>query len=353
MAVQLQIPHMNTQSNMAERRYSAMFSQCHPLPSVIRKDDAMAKRNLKELNLLDDFLFGTLVSHKEFGEAFCRELLQTIFHRNFGKLKVIPQRQYYGDDTTKHGTRLDVYLEEDNAELEPEALYDLEPENARDKNKRKFLPKRARFYRAIVDGHSLASGTDYGTLKDVYIILILPYDPFGQDRLIYTIRSMCQEDPSMPYDDGARTIFLYTKGTQGDIPRELQELLRYMEDTTSQNAVNPSLRKIQRMVENVKEDKGVLLEYMKIWEWEQQIREEAIEEGREAGRKAGMKAGMEAGRKAGMTAGIEAGKQAATKTLTLNMLSKKKFSYEEIADLVGITTEEVRKIEKEHNLPTA
>lgn len=193
----------------------------------------MAKRNLKELNLLDDFLFGTLVSHKEFGEAFCRELLQTIF--------------------------------------------------------------------------------------------------------------------------------LYTKGTQGDIPRELQELLRYMEDTTIQNAVNPSLRKIQRMVENVKEDKGVLLEYMKIWEWEQQIREEAIEEGREAGRKAGMKAGMEvgrkagmeAGRKAGMTAGIEAGKQAATKTLTLNMLSKKKFSYEEIADLVGITTEEVRKIEKEHNLPTA
>lgn len=227
----------------------------------------MAKRKLKELNLLDDFLFGTLVSHEEFGEAFCRELLQTIFHRKFGRLKVIPQRQYYGNDTTKHGTRLDVYLEEDNAELEPEALYDLEPENAKDKNRRKFLPKRTRFYRAIVDGHSLASGTDYGTLK---------------------------------------------------------------------NAVNPSLQRIQRMVEDVKEDKGVLLEYMKIWEREQQIREEAIEEGREAGRKAGM----------------IAGKQAATKTLTLNMLSKKKFSYEEIADLVGITTEEVRKIEKEQNVPT-
>ena len=75
--------------------------------------------------------------------------------------------------------------------------------------------------------------------------------------------------------------------------------------------------------------------------------------GMEAGRKVGMAAGIKAGRKAGMTAGIEAGKQAATKALTLNMLSKKKFSYEEIADLVGITTEEVRKIEKEHNLPTA
>ena len=247
----------------------------------------MAKRTLKNLNLLDDFLFGTLVSHKEFGEAFCRELLQTIFQRKFGKLKVIPQRQYYGDDTENHGTRLDVYLEEDCAELEPEALYDLEAEKAKDKNKRQNLPKRTRFYRAIVDGHSLASGEDYGTLKDVYIIIILPYDPFDKKRLIYTIRNMFQEDPSIPYEDGARTIFLYTKGTKGNIPKELQELLHYMEDTKEKNAVNASLQKIQKMVEKVKEDKGVLLEYMKVWEREQMIREEGMEAGMEAGIAAG------------------------------------------------------------------
>lgn len=172
-----------------------------------------------------------------------------------------------------------MYLEEDSVELEPEALYDLEAENAKDKNKRQNLPKRARFYRAIVDGHSLASGEDYGTLKDVYIIIILPYDPFDRDRLIYTIRNMCQEDPSMPYEDGARTIFLYTKGKKGNISKELQELLHYMEDTEEKNAVNPSLQKIQKMVEKVKEDKGVLLEYMKVWEREQMIREEGMEAG--------------------------------------------------------------------------
>lgn len=252
---------MNNQLNMAERRTVGreVSLRCPRFLSAVRKENAMAKRTLKNLNLLDDFLFGTLVSHKEFGEAFCRELLQTIFQRKFGKLKVIPQRQYYGDDTENHGTRLDVYLEEDCAELEPEALYDLEAENARDKNKRQNLPKRTRFYRAIVDGHSLASGEDYGTLKDVYIIIILPYDPFDRKRLIYTIRNMCQEDPSIPYEDGARTIFLYTKGTKGNIPKELQELLHYMEDTKEKNAVNASLQKIQKMVEKVKEDKGVLL----------------------------------------------------------------------------------------------
>ena len=204
----------------------------------------MAKRTLKNLNLLDDFLFGTLVSHKEFGEAFCREL-----------------------------------------------LYDLEAENAKNRKKRQHLPKRARFYRAIVDGYSLASGEDYGTLKDIYIIIILPYDPFDRDRIIYTIRNMCEEDPSMPYEDGARTIFLYTKGTKGNISKELRELLHYMEDTEEKNAVNSSLQKIQKMVEKVKEDKGVFLEYMKIWEQEQMIREEGMEAGIAAGKKEGIALG--------------------------------------------------------------
>lgn len=57
-----------------------------------------------------------------------------------------------------------------------------------------------------------------------------------------------------------------------------------MEDTKEKNAVNPSLQKIQKMVEKVKEDKGVLLEYMKVWEREQMIREEGMEAGIAAGK---------------------------------------------------------------------
>lgn len=57
-----------------------------------------------------------------------------------------------------------------------------------------------------------------------------------------------------------------------------------MEDTKEKNAVNASLQKIQKMVEKVKEDKGVLLEYMKVWEREQMIREEGMEAGIAAGK---------------------------------------------------------------------
>lgn len=44
---------------------------------------------------------------------------------------------------------------------------------------------------------------------------------------------------------------------------------------------------------------------------------------------------------------MKLGKESSLKEIVLNMLSKKKFSYEEIADLTGITAEEVRKIERE------
>ena len=69
-------------------------------------------------------------------------------------------------------------------------------------------------------------------LKKVVVILITPYDPFGLNRMIYTIRNKCDEVPTMPYDDRARTIFLYTKGTEGIPSEELEKFLYYMEHTT-------------------------------------------------------------------------------------------------------------------------
>ncbi len=42
--------------------------------------------------------------------------------------------------------------------------------------------------------------------------------------------------------------FLYTKGTKGDPPRELRELLRYMEDSAEENARSEGLKTLHRMV---------------------------------------------------------------------------------------------------------
>ena len=110
-------------------------------------------------------------------------------------------------------------------------------------------------------------GEDFGKLKRVYVIFICNYDPFGYDRVKYTIRNMCVEEPEMPYDDGAQTTVLYTKGTKGDgISEELRQFLNYMENTTQTNAVNDTLKDIQKMVDIVKRDGEVSLSYMKGFE---------------------------------------------------------------------------------------
>ena len=229
------------------------------------------RKKLEELNLLDDFLFNAMMTYPEMGEEFTRKILKLLFNKEFRNLKVIAQKSYGGLNTDLRGARLDVYVErDDSAEIdaaEDTSIYDLEP----DKNdKAKYVaafPQRIRFYHAIIDSRSLKSGEDFGKLKRVYVIFICNYDPFGYDRVKYTIRNMCVEEPEMPYDDGAQTTILYTKGTKDDnISEKLRQFLNYMENTTQTNAVNDTLKDIQKMVDIVKRDGEVSLSYMKGFE---------------------------------------------------------------------------------------
>ena len=244
------------------------------------------RKKLEELNLLDDFLFNAMMTYPEMGEKFTRKILKLLFNREFQNRKVIAQKSYGGLNTDLRGARLDVYVEsDDSAEIdasEDASIYDLEP----DKNdKAKYIaafPQRIRFYHAIIDSRSLKSGEDFGKLKRVYVIFICNYDPFGYDRVKYTIRNMCVEEPEMPYDDGAQTTVLYTKGTKGDgISEELRQFLNYMENTTQTNAVNDTLKDIQKMVDIVKRDGEVSLSYMKGFERDTIM----YEKGQEAERK--------------------------------------------------------------------
>ena len=155
----------------------------------------------------------------------------------------------------------------------------MEPDNNSDKQSIAALPKRTRFYRAKIDASSLKAGESYHSLKNVIVIMITPYDPFGLDHMVYTIQNTCLEIPEMPYDDGARTLYLYTKGTKGNPPEALKQLLHYMEHTSVENAKSDVLRNIDKMVRKVKEDGEVSLEYMKIFEREEMLVKQGISQG--------------------------------------------------------------------------
>ena len=114
----------------------------------------------------------------------------------------------------------------------------------------------------------------------------------------YTIQNQWMEDSSVPYSDGAKKIFLYTKGTEGNPSQELQDMLKYIETTTEENVTNKDIETIHQLVEKVKRRKEVGICYMKSWELEQIYRSEAKEEGLTEGRKEGLEQGCEQGIKA-------------------------------------------------------
>jgi len=114
--------------------------------------------------------------------------------------------------------------------------------------------------------------------------------------MIYTVKNGCMEEPEMPYEDGARTIFLYTEGTKGNPPKELKELLYYIEYTTESNAKNADLAELHRMVHTVKSDAEVMIAYMKLMEDERVLLERGREEGKAEGLAEGKAEGLAEGK---------------------------------------------------------
>lgn len=236
-------------------------------------------RRLEELNLIDNFLFQQMLSQDKDGEEFARILLGTILGKNIRKVKITPQKNILGIDTNKHGIQLDAYIEDVSDELTGDLadaevirnLYDIEPNNTYE---RETLPKRTRYYHGLIDTQLLSSGTDYEKLPNVVIIVILPYDPFGKNRMVYTIQNRCMEEETLPYDDGAKKIFLYTKGTEGNPSQDLKDMLKYIQNTTDYNITNQNIASIHELVNKVKHKKEVSISYMKSWEVEQMARDE-------------------------------------------------------------------------------
>lgn len=253
-------------------------------------------RKLEDLNLIDNFLFQEMLSQEEDGEAFARILLSTILGKTIRKVKITPQKNILGIDTNKHGIRLDAYIEDVSDEPADESksnladaevirnLYDIEPNITYEKTS---LPKRMRYYHGLIDTQLLSSGAGYETLPNVVIIVILPYDPFGLDRMVYTIQNQCMEDNTISYNDGAKKIFLYTKGTEGNPSKSLKNMLKYIEKTTDSNITNQDIAFIHNLVNKVKHKKEVGINYMKSWEVEEMARKTGLQQGMQEGLREG------------------------------------------------------------------
>ena len=240
---------------------------------------AKEKRKLKDLNLLDKFLFDEAMEDEE----NMKTLLDIILGQNT-HLKQPPQTEKEcRSSLEKRQIRLDVYtIDED------EVVYDTEPQKTNTKN----LPKRSRLYQGMIDSRLLPPGCiDFNLLNPVVIIMIMPFDLFGYELYRYTFKMQCEEVPELELGDDATRIFLNSHGKHPElVSQELIELLEYMEKSTDVVVEECESKRIHQMHERInrlKSSKEMEIKFMQKWEEKEMERQEAYAEGREEGERVG------------------------------------------------------------------
>ena len=216
------------------------------------------KRSLEDLNVIDDFLMNAAASDREGGEEFCRLILSTLLEREVGKIHINTQKVISAGAPNLRGIRMDVEIIESAGELI--YVYDIEP----CRYHKRGLEKSNRFYQAKIDSRYMKSGErDFTKLPNLYIITILPYDPFGENYMMYQIINQCLEVPGLEYKDGLRYIYFNTTGKKGGSPA-IRELLQYFQNSTETNARSERLQRIHEHVKKVKVLPEVREEFMRL-----------------------------------------------------------------------------------------
>ena len=267
------------------------------------------RKEFSKLNLLDRFLFDEAMEDSE----NMKTVLDIILGQDIPLRSAPHSEKEMRTFPDNRQVRLDVYAWDDD-----DTVYDTEAQKEDTKN----LPKRSRFYQAVLDSNLLLPGSvDFNKLNRAFIILIMPFDPFGKGFYKYTFRMRCEECPDLDLQDDATRIFLNCHGTHPEmVSPELIELLHYMEKSTNEVAGSCTSQKIKLLHQKVcqiRSNKKMEAKFMRAWEEREIERQKAFAEGEEAG--------------------IETGKTQGKNDLLKSQVKKKlekKYSKEQIADML-------------------
>ena len=249
-------------------------------------DNSICK-TIKDLNLLDSFLFSELTENPENAKLIARIIIKRVFGWNVNDIQVETEKQFHGYIRGRKGIRLDLQVTEfDNQKVI--RIYDLEP----NKYTEKYLAKRSRYYLSLTDAKLLGTSKKYKELPEYFSVWILPYDPFGDNRMVYTVKNMVVENPQLVYNEEVTRVFLYTDGEIGDND-ELRALLRYFIKTQESNAVDDELKKLQSVVSDIKNNEEAGERYMTIEEVIEYEKDDSYEKGHTDGVNMGMNAGID------------------------------------------------------------
>ena len=100
---------------------------------------------------------------------------------------------------------------------------------------------------------------------------------FGYDRMVYTIKNVCTEEPGLEYNDGVRILYFNTKGTIGG-DEGLKNFLNYLETSESENIKDDATREISDYVDMIKDNYEAKGDYMTWGDLYDKMTAEAVSE---------------------------------------------------------------------------
>ena len=227
---------------------------------------AKESKTLQELNLTDDFLFDVATEELE----NCKAIIELTTGLRLKSLKWKSGQKVIHNLPGKRGVRLDFI-----AESEDGRIFDVEMQNRNEGN----IPKRTRFYQALIDAPILKSGErGFDKMNPLYIIIICNYDPYGKKKYCYTFDNQCKEVPGLRLGDEVTKLLLSTKGENEEaVPKELVDFLHYVTESNENGLPDECDERLKRLHESIREIKAsadMEVEYMKMEERERIIRDE-------------------------------------------------------------------------------
>ena len=222
------------------------------------------KKQLKELTLKDNFMFGAVMMEEE----NCKRFLELALGFPIERVEVSKEKSIVYHPEYK-GVRLDVY-----AKNEHNTRYNVEMQVA----KKAELGKRVRYYHGQIDMELLLSGSDYTELPEVYVIFICDFDPFGKKKYRYTFTKQCEEEPGAQLQEGCKSIFLSTRGENDrEVPGELVSFLNFVKADLSESETDfkdDFVEKLQNTIRRIKSNREMEKRFMI---FEEMLRDERAE----------------------------------------------------------------------------
>ena len=230
-------------------------------------DSVHSFKPLEDLTLMDDYMFAAVMREKD----NLKPLLECILGVTITDITFVEPQKTEKEGYHSHGIRLDLYVRDNT-----NRIFNVEVQTSSKKN----LPKRMRYYQSMIDINVLAPGVDYQNLRDSFVIFICNYDPFGQNRYLYTFENRCVEDNDLSLRDGSIKMIANTKGTNGEISDSLREILLYLNKGKATGTYTKHLDEEVNLIKSSEERRH---EYMVMMIRELEIREEGKAEGRGEG----------------------------------------------------------------------